>query len=193
MDLMDAALLFLIEIKTEHISLVDVIIIKISDKLFFAPAVILFAMPDFHFDDILIPAIIHDHVCSAQIARACFYIIVARTADDRSEIKQKIFPALILAELFIMITINICEMNGEFFKDLSSSSILPSEKIKNKAVLSFFARIDIIALSEQTLSFTGIIQEMGRDRNGSDLIYKKRLFQRRDPVGQERSHPGISL
>ena len=74
----------LIEIEADHISLILVIVIQIADELLFTASVILLSPPHFHFYHILLSAIIHDYICSAQIPRSGLHIIVARAIDDRS-------------------------------------------------------------------------------------------------------------
>lgn len=118
-NIMDANLLVTVEVKAEQISLVDVIIVKISQQLLFPAFIVFFSMPDFHFDDILFPAIINDDIRSSQIPCSGLDIVISDSVDDRFEIEQEILPPLFFQEFFVTTAIDFCKMNHKFLQNSS--------------------------------------------------------------------------
>ena len=75
--------LFLIEIKTNHISFLQVIIVKIFRQLFLAPFVVFLSAPDFHFHNKLFALVIYDNICPSGIPGPGFNVIISYTIYDR--------------------------------------------------------------------------------------------------------------
>lgn len=86
---MHTALLIFIEIKTEQVAFINMIIVKIFGQLFLALRIVFVAVPDFHLDDILFSKIVNDHIGTSLVAGLCFDIIVSCSVYDWSEIQKK--------------------------------------------------------------------------------------------------------
>ena len=73
-----------VEVETEQIAFLKVIIVQIFSNLFFSLCVIFLATPDFQLYDILFSQIVYDHIGSFLVTSLCFNIIVACAIDNRS-------------------------------------------------------------------------------------------------------------
>lgn len=81
---MHTALLIFVEIKTEQITFINMIIVQIFGQLFLALLIVFIAVPDFHLDDILLSEIVNDHICTSLVTGLCFDIIVSYAVDNWS-------------------------------------------------------------------------------------------------------------
>ena len=77
---------FLVEVETEQIPFLKVIIVQIFRNLFFSLCVIFLATPDFQLYDILFPQIVYNDIGSFLITSLCFNIVVACTINNRTKI-----------------------------------------------------------------------------------------------------------
>ncbi len=79
-----ACLFLFVEVKTQQISFILIIVVQILRKLFLTPFVVLISMPDFEFDNKLLAKIVHDNVCAPLVPRLCLDIIIPCPVDDWS-------------------------------------------------------------------------------------------------------------
>ena len=104
-DFLNADLFFLIKVKTEHISGLQVIVIQIIYNLIFSTGIIFVSTPYFCFNHILFAAIIYDNICSSQTAGTGLYIIISYSVDNGAKIKEKIPSALFFQKSFLSVSI----------------------------------------------------------------------------------------
>ena len=90
LDGMHTTLLIFVEIKTEQVSFINMIIVQILGQLFLALRIVFVAVPDFHLDDILFSEIVNDHISTPLITGLRFDIIVSCSVDNWSQIKAGI-------------------------------------------------------------------------------------------------------
>ena len=88
-DGMHTALLIFVEIETEQISLVDVVIVQILRQLLLTLCIVFITVPDFQFNDVLLSKIVNDHIRTSLITGLCLNIVVSRAVYDWSQIKQE--------------------------------------------------------------------------------------------------------
>ena len=79
--------LILIEVETEQIAFLKVIIVQIFRNLLFTLRVVFLSTPDFQLYDILFPKIVYNHIGSLLITSLCFNVVVACTINNRAKIQ----------------------------------------------------------------------------------------------------------
>ena len=84
-----ARFLIFVEVETEQIAFLKVIVIQIFRNLFFSLCVIFLATPDFQLYDILLSQIVYNHISSLLVTRLCFNVIVTCTIDNWSQVQQE--------------------------------------------------------------------------------------------------------
>ena len=89
----------LIEVETQKITFVKVIVIQILSNLLFTFGVIFITTPDFQLYNILFSKIVYNNICSFLITSLGFNIIITRTIDNWSKVQKKKFSSVFFFEL----------------------------------------------------------------------------------------------
>ena len=72
------------------------VIVEVFDQLLFSAFVVGFPAPYLHFDDVLMPEVIDNHVGAQVVAGTGFDIIIPDAVDDRLDVKHEVLAAFFL-------------------------------------------------------------------------------------------------
>ena len=113
-----ARFLIFVEVETEQIAFLKVIVIQIFSNLFFSLCVIFLATPDFQLYDILFPQIVYNDIGSFLITSLCFNIVVTCTIDNGAKIQQEQFSAIFFLEFIWLAAIDVIKVENKLLQNL---------------------------------------------------------------------------
>ena len=89
--------------------------IQITGQLFFPPSVVAVPMVNFHFNDILAPMVIHNHIGPCGISGLRLHIIIPHAINNWPQIQQKKAPPIFFQKPGIAFPVYIRKIFQKFF------------------------------------------------------------------------------